>query len=83
MINIFFWLYIIRLCVSIKLNCQNCKYFIRVKTSDSYILNEFYGKCNKFAFLNPITNEKIYKYAVSARLNELDCGKEGKHFLSK
>jgi len=60
--------------------CQNCIYYIKPFFNDKYEIGNYFGKCLKFA--NNHTQELDYKYALQVRINEKECGKDGKYFDS-
>jgi len=63
-----------------KIHCNKCKHFIKPYIKDQYVVNDVYGTCDKFTYVDIVTGEIQNKLAMNARLNENECGKKGKFF---
>ena len=51
------------------------------RCNDKYEIGNYFGKCNKFVNNDTLIGDFDYKYALQVRLNENECGKEGKYFI--
>lgn len=60
--------------------CKTCVHF---KFYDANELNYTLGKCEKFGNKNIVSGEITYVFAESCRIDDDQCGKNGKHFESK
>jgi len=60
--------------------CQQCVFYIKPTYTDKYEIGNYFGKCNKFVNNDTLIGDFDYKYALLVRLNEDECGKEGKYF---
>jgi len=58
--------------------CRTCAYYIPAVRGEKYEIGAYMGKCRKFGFVEPKTNELQYQSSVSARLNENQCGNKAK-----
>lgn len=59
--------------------CQQCIFYIKPGFNNKYEIGNYFGKCIKFTNNDTIVGDFDYKYALIARLNENECGKEGKY----
>ena len=59
--------------------CQQCIFYIKPIFNDKYEFGNYFGKCTKFTNNDTIVGDFDYKYALMARINENECGKEGKY----
>lgn len=59
--------------------CQQCIYYIRPIFNDKYEIGNYFGKCIKFTNNDTTLGDIDYKYALMSRINENECGKEGKY----
>jgi len=62
--------------------CQQCIFYIKPNFNDKYEIGNYFGKCIKFTNNDTVISDFDYKFALMARINENECGKEGKYFIS-
>jgi hypothetical protein len=62
-------------------SCKKCISYIKPSFNDKYEIGNYFGKCNKFVNNDTLIGDFDYKYALQVRLNENECGKEGKYFI--
>jgi len=62
-------------------SCKKCISYIKPSFYDKYEIGNYFGKCNKFVNNDTLIGDFDYKYALQVRLNENECGKEGKYFI--
>lgn len=58
--------------------CKNCIYY--KPQFYPYDLSSPFNRCMKFSDKHSITGESIFHYANLCRMNENQCGKQGKYF---
>ena len=61
-------------------NCRYCKHFVKPMMKEAIYIGDYFGKCNKFFTINYSSNELSYKFALSSRVSDKECGLEGKYF---
>jgi hypothetical protein len=61
-------------------SCQQCIFFIKPNFNDKYEIGNYFGKCIKFTNNDTAISVFDYKFALMDRINEYECGKEGKYY---
>jgi hypothetical protein len=63
-------------------SCKQCIFYIKPNFNDKYEIGNYFGKCTKFNNNDTLIGEFDFKFALMARINEYECGKEGKYYIS-
>ena len=61
-------------------NCRHCKHFVKPIMNENIHIGDYFGKCKKFFTINYSSNELSYKFALSSRVSDKECGLLGRHF---